>query len=78
MKRVLYPDPILRKIAADVEIIDDKLRAICAKMFKLTYELDGLGMAAPQVGLSQPSFFFRFLGLLPGKKTLNIIRPILA
>ena len=48
---VRYPDPVLRKVAADVEAFDDELRATVEAMFDLMYASNGVGLAAPQVGL---------------------------
>lgn len=49
---VLYPDPVLRKETDDVEAFDDDLRAIVDGMFERMFESRGVGLAAPQVGLS--------------------------
>ena len=49
----LYPDPILRKIAEGVEAFDDDLRATVAGMFERMYASNGVGLAAPQVGLGK-------------------------
>lgn len=49
----LYPDPVLRKVAAPVPAFDDGLRATVAAMFELMYRSRGVGLAAPQVGLNQ-------------------------
>jgi len=49
----LYPDPVLRKVAAPVPAFDDELRARVAAMFELMYRSNGVGLAAPQVGLNQ-------------------------
>jgi len=49
----LYPDPILRKVAQSVETFDSGLRAIVAAMLERMYASNGVGLAAPQVGLGQ-------------------------
>ena len=49
----LYPDPILRKVAESVEAFDEDLRATVAAMFERMYASNGVGLAAPQVGLKQ-------------------------
>ena len=53
---VLFPDPVLRKETRDVEQFDDDLRATVAGMFEQMFESHGVGLAAPQVGLSQRIF----------------------
>lgn len=47
-----YPDPALRAKAAPVDSVDDGLRAIASRMLDLMHEARGIGLAAPQVGLS--------------------------
>jgi len=49
----LYPDPVLRKVAAPVEAFDEELRDTVAAMFELMYRSKGVGLAAPQVGLNR-------------------------
>lgn len=52
MQIVLYPDPVLRKKAAKVEVFDASLQKTVRDMFATMYKLRGVGLAAPQVGLS--------------------------
>lgn len=49
---VFYPDPILRKESKDVTAFDEDLRATVDGMFDRMFEDKGVGLAAPQVGLS--------------------------
>lgn len=44
-------DPVLRKISRDVEVFDDKLRDLIDDMIDTMYDADGIGLAAPQVGI---------------------------
>lgn len=53
---IFYPDPILRKIAAPVERIDDDTRRLIQDMAETTIAVQGLGLAAPQIGLSRRIF----------------------
>jgi peptide deformylase len=46
-----YPDPRLRQPCGPVEQFDERLRALVAKMFSVMYEHNGVGLAAPQVGV---------------------------
>ncbi|GJQ30236.1 MAG: peptide deformylase [Phycisphaerae bacterium] len=47
----LYPDPILRRKAETITLTDE-VRAVARRMIELMHEHDGIGLAAPQVGLS--------------------------
>ncbi len=48
----LFGDPVLRETAREVEKIDDEIRALAAKMFDTMVEEEGIGLAAPQVGMN--------------------------
>lgn len=49
----LMGDPLLREEAAEVETIDHEIRRLASDMFDTMYEADGVGLAAPQVGVKQ-------------------------
>ncbi len=53
---VYYPDPVLRKQASEVKEVTDEVRAVAARMLELMREAPGVGLAAPQVGLSWRMF----------------------
>ncbi len=46
------PDPILREKAKRVKTFDAALRKLAADMFETMYANNGVGLAAPQIGLS--------------------------
>ena len=46
-----YPAPQLRRRAEPVGEIDASVQAVAARMIALMREANGLGLAAPQVGL---------------------------
>lgn len=48
-----YPDPVLKKISAPVASIDDELRTLAQDMAETMYDAPGVGLAAPQVGVSR-------------------------
>ncbi len=48
----LYPDPILRQAAQPVAVIDQRLRQLAADMVETMESAEGVGLAAPQVGVS--------------------------
>ena len=45
------PDPRLKKAAAPVASVDDRLRALMDDMLETMYAAPGVGLAAPQVGV---------------------------
>lgn len=48
---VLYPDPVLKKKCAPITEFDDSLSKLVERMFILMREGEGVGLAAPQVGI---------------------------
>ena len=44
-------DEILRKRAREVEVIDDRIRELAQDMMETMHKFDGVGLAAPQVGI---------------------------
>jgi peptide deformylase len=48
---ITLPDPILRKLSAPVERVDDELRRLADDMLETMYDAPGVGLAAIQVGV---------------------------
>ena len=51
LKLRYYGDPILRRPASDVRVFDASLREIAEQMLEAMEREEGVGLAAPQVGL---------------------------
>ncbi|MEL7301426.1 MAG: peptide deformylase [Pseudomonadota bacterium] len=49
---LIHPDPRLKKVAEPVSEITDKLRVLAEDMLETMYDAPGIGLAAPQVGVS--------------------------
>ncbi len=52
LKIRVFPDPVLRKKAKPVKRVSAEHREILSSMSKLMYEGSGIGLAAPQIGIS--------------------------
>jgi peptide deformylase len=50
---VKYPDPVLERLAEPVTEFNDELRKFVDDMFESMYAAKGIGLAAPQVGVSK-------------------------
>jgi peptide deformylase len=48
---LIWPDPELLKVSAPVTVIDDGVRALVKDLFDTMYDADGVGLAAPQLGV---------------------------
>lgn len=50
LELIYYPDPSLMKPAAEIPVVDDRIRARAARMIEIMHEKKGVGLAANQVG----------------------------
>jgi peptide deformylase len=50
---VKFGDPVLEKTAAPVTVFDDELKRLVEDMFESMYAAHGVGLAAPQIGISK-------------------------
>lgn len=53
IRKIIYlPDPRLRKPTTPIEVFDDQLQTLINDMFETMYDAQGVGLAAPQIGIS--------------------------
>jgi peptide deformylase len=52
-KILVYPDPILRATAKEIDNIDDRIVRLTDDMVETMYAAPAIGLAAPQVGFSE-------------------------
>jgi len=50
---IKFPDPVLAKPGAPITVFDKALRTLVAEMFESMYVAQGIGLAAPQISISQ-------------------------
>lgn len=50
---VKFPEPILQQPAEPVTVFDAELRQLVDDMFASMYDAQGIGLAAPQIGISK-------------------------
>lgn len=65
-------DPILRKKSRAVSVIDERIKEIVSDMIETMYEADGVGLAAPQIGVLR-----RIIVMDVGKGPLVLINPVI-
>ena len=68
----VYPDAVLRTAAAPVGEIGGNTRRLIEDMVETMYEAPGVGLAAPQIGISLRVFVFD-----AGDGPLHVINPVL-
>ena len=72
---VKYPDPVLAQKAAPVTEFDAGLQKLADDMFESMYAAEGIGLAAPQIGVSRRVFIVdTSLGKDPAQK-LVLVNP---
>jgi peptide deformylase len=57
---LIYGDPILHQLAAEVKVFDQNLRDLVADMFETMDAAPGVGLAAPQVGVGLRVFVYSY------------------
>ncbi len=67
---VKYPDPILREKAKEVKNFNERLGKLLDDMAETMYAANGVGLAAPQVGISK-----RVLVVDIGEELMEIVNP---
>ena len=50
---LVYPDPFLARKAVPVAVVDDRVLTLIRDMFETMYAAEGVGLAAPQVGVGK-------------------------
>lgn len=53
MPIVLIPDPVLRQVADPIDGVDAAVRQLMDDMLETMYDAPGIGLAAPQIGISK-------------------------
>jgi len=48
----LYGDPVLRKVTENIDLSYEGLPELIENMFESMYNAEGVGLAAPQIGLA--------------------------
>ncbi|MFL5343707.1 MAG: peptide deformylase [Hyalangium sp.] len=72
---LIWPDPILKQKAKPVAKVDDSIRTLVKDMFETMYAADGVGLAAPQVGILQRVIVLDTTPRQPESKPLAMINP---
>lgn len=72
-----YPEPILSKVAAPVKNFGGKTAALVNDMLETMYAAPGVGLAAPQIGVSQRIVVLDIDHENPGKQVYKLINPVI-
>ena len=72
---VIWPDPVLKKPAAAVARVDDEIRKLIDDMVETMYAADGVGLAAPQVGVAKRIVVIDTSPKQEGQRLLHLVNP---
>ena len=68
----LSKDEILRKVAREVEEVDDRIKELLQDMLETMHKYNGVGLAGPQVGILKRVIV---IDLYDGNKPLLLVNP---
>jgi peptide deformylase len=72
-----YPEPILSKVASPVKNYTGKTAALVGDMLETMYAAPGVGLAAPQIGVSQRIIVLDVDHENPGKQIYKLVNPVI-
>ena len=72
---VIWPDPVLKKVAAPVDVVDDGIRRLLDDMAETMYAADGVGLAAPQLGVGRRVIVIDVSPREPDQKLIHLVNP---
>jgi peptide deformylase len=71
-----YPDPVLKRKAVPVTSFDAELRQLAGDMLETMYAAPGVGLAAPQVGISRRLIVLDCSGKEGERQPLVAVNPV--
>ncbi len=74
---VIWPDPILKAVAAPVARVDDATRRLLDDMAETMYAADGVGLAAPQIGVLKRCIVIDTSPRQDGQKLIHLVNPVI-
>ena len=77
LKIVLAPDPVLRIVCDPLAQVDSHHKKLIKEMFETMYEANGVGLAAPQVGINKRIFIIDAGAREEIKNPIAMINPII-
>uniref|UniRef100_A0A7N0UA93 Peptide deformylase n=1 Tax=Kalanchoe fedtschenkoi TaxID=63787 RepID=A0A7N0UA93_KALFE len=75
LRIVEYPDPRLRARNKRIDTFDDNLKKLVEEMFDVMYKTDGVGLAAPQVGVNVQLMVFNPEGVKGEGEEFVLVNP---
>ena len=74
---IIWPDPVLKKIAKPADAVDDGVRRLLDDMSETMYAADGVGLAAPQIGILKRCVVIDTSPRQEGQKLIHLVNPVI-
>jgi peptide deformylase len=74
---IIWPDPLLKQKSVPVGKVDDGIRRLLDDMAETMYAADGVGLAAPQVGVLKRCIVIDTSPRQEGQKLLHFVNPVI-
>ncbi len=74
---LIWPDPVLKKKASPVAKVDDSIRGLIDDLFETMYAADGVGLAAPQVGVLKNVIVLDTSPRQPEARPVAMVNPVI-
>ncbi len=72
---LVWPNPVLKQKAQPVAVVDDTIRTLIKDMFESMYAADGVGLAAPQIGVLKNVIVLDTTSKQPESKPIAMVNP---
>jgi peptide deformylase len=72
---LVWPNPILKKSAQPVAVVDDDIRTLIKDLFESMYAADGVGLASPQIGVLKNVIVLDTRPRQPESKPIAMVNP---
>jgi peptide deformylase len=72
---LVWPHPLLKQKARPVQTVDNETRALIKDMYESMYAADGVGLAAPQVGVLKNVIVLDTTPRQPGSHPVAMVNP---
>lgn len=72
---LVWPNPVLKQKAQPVVKVDDSVRTLIKDMFESMYAADGVGLAAPQIGVLKNVIVLDTTPRQPTSKPVAMVNP---
>lgn len=72
---LVWPNPVLKQKAHPVSKVDDSVRQLIKDMFESMYAADGVGLAAPQIGVLKNVIVLDTTPRQPTSKAVAMVNP---